>query len=229
MLKVELHAHTAQDRADRVTHSTRELVEHAMGLGYHALAVTLHDTQHDTTRDAAWARERGFVLLPGIERTVQGKHVLLINFPPQATAAVRRFEDIPRVKAAHPRGLVVVPHAFYPIGSAMGTRLDAHGAWVDAVEINAMYTRYVNFNGRAIEWARAHHKPLVGNTDLHLLAQMGTTYTLVDAPRDPDAICEAIRQGRTEVRTAPLPALKAAWLFPQMLLGGLLPPASLEE
>jgi predicted metal-dependent phosphoesterase TrpH len=212
-----------------VTHSTRELVEHAMALGYHALAVTLHDTQHDSTRDAAWARERGFVLLPGIERTVQGKHVLLINFPPPATAAVRRFDDIPRLKAAHPRGLVVVPHAFYPIGSAMGVRLDAHGAWVDAVEINAMYTRYVNFNGRAIEWARAHHKPLVGNTDLHLLAQMGTTYTLVDAPPDPDAICEAIRQGRTEVRTTPLPALKAARLFPQMLLGGLLPPARLDD
>ena len=83
----------------------------------------------------------------------------------------------------------------------MGTRLDAHAAWVDAVEINAMYTRYVNFNGRAIAWARAHGKPLVGNTDLHLLAQMGTTYTLVDAPPEPDAICDAIRHGRTEVRT----------------------------
>jgi predicted metal-dependent phosphoesterase TrpH len=229
MLKVELHAHTAQDRADRVSHSTRELVEHAMRLGYHALAVTLHDTQHDTTHDAAWARERGFVLLPGIERTVEGKHILLINFPRQATAAVRRFDDIPRLKAAHARGLVVVPHPFYPIGSALGTRLEAHAGWVDAIEINAMYTRYVNFNGRAIEWARAHGKPLVGNTDLHLLAQMGTTFTLVDAPPDPDAICDAIRHGRTEVRTTPLPALKAASLFPRMLLGGLLPPVRLDE
>ncbi len=228
MLKVELHAHTAHDRADRVTHSTRELIEHAIGLGYHALAVTLHDIQYESTSDAAWARERGFVLLRGIERTVEGKHILLINFPAEATAAVRRFDHIPQLKAAHPRGLVVVPHAFYPIGSAMGTRLDSHAAWVDAVEINAMYTRYVNFNGRAIAWARAHRKPLVGNTDIHLLAQMGTTYTLVDAAPDPDAICDAIRQGRTEVRTAPLPALKAASLFPQMLLGGLLPPTRLD-
>jgi predicted metal-dependent phosphoesterase TrpH len=229
MLKVELHAHTAHDRSDRVTHSTRQLVEHAIELGYHALAVTLHDIQHDTSRDAAWARERGFVLLQGVERTVQGKHVLLINFPRQGTAAVRRFDDIPRLKAEHPRGLVVVPHPFYPIGSAMGVRLDAHAAWVDAIEINAMYTRYVNFNGRAIEWARAHRKPVVGNTDLHLLEQMGLTYTLVDALPDPDAICDAIRNGRSEVRTAPLPALKAAWLYPQMVLGGLLPPTRLKE
>ena len=229
MLKVELHAHTAHDRTDRVAHSTRELVEHAMGLGYHALAVTLHDLQRDITGDAAWARERRFVLLRGVERTVEGKHVLLINFPAQGTAAVRRLEDIPRLKAAHPHGLVVVPHAFYPIGSAMGTRLDAHAAWVDAIEINAMYTRYVNFNGRAVEWARAHRKPLVGNTDLHMLEQMGTTYTLVDASPDADAICDAIRQGRTDVRTAPLPALKAAWFFPRMVLGGLLPPTRVDE
>ena len=75
------------------------------------------------------------MLIPGIERTIQGVHILLINFPAAATAAVRRFDDIPRLKAAHPHGLVVVPHAFYPVGSAMGSRLDAHAAWVDAIEI----------------------------------------------------------------------------------------------
>jgi len=229
MLKVELHAHTAHDRADRVAHTTRDLVEHAIGLGYHALAVTLHDIQRDNARDAAWARERGFVLIRGIERTIEGVHILLINFPAHATAQVRRFEDVPRLKAAHPRGLVVVPHAFYPVGSAMHARLDTHASWVDAVEVNAMYTRYLNFNGRAIAWARTHHKPLVGNTDLHVLAQMGTTFTLVDAEPDPDAICEAVRAGRTDVRTTPLPTAKAGWLFAQMVLGGLLPPTSVDE
>jgi predicted metal-dependent phosphoesterase TrpH len=204
-------------------------VRHAVSLGYHALAVTLHDLQRDITSDAAWARERHFTLLPGIERTVEGVHILLINFPAAATARVRRLSDIPALKVACPRGLVIVPHAFYPVASAMGRRLDAHAEWVDAIEINAMYTRQVNFNGRAIAWARAHRKPLVGNTDLHLLAQMGTTYTLVDAPAEPDAICDAIRHGRTEVRSTPLPVLKAAWLFPQMVLGGLLPPTRLDE
>ena len=229
MLKVELHAHTAHDRADRVAHTTRDLVEHAMGLGYHALAVTLHDIQRDNTRDAAWARERGFVLIGGIERTIEGVHILLINFPAHATPLVRRFEDIPRLKAAHPRGLVVVPHAFYPVGSAMGARLDTHASWVDAMEVSAMYTRYLNFNDRAIAWARTHRKPLVGNTDLHLLAQMGTTFTLVDAEPDPDAICEAVRAGRTEVHTTPLATGKAGRLFAGMVLGGLLPPTRLDE
>jgi predicted metal-dependent phosphoesterase TrpH len=229
MLKVELHAHTAEDRADRIPHTTRQLVHHAMSLGYGALAITLHDIQRDISGDAAWARERGFVLIPGIERTIQGVHILLINFPAAATMAVRRFDDIPRLRASHPHGLVVVPHAFYPVGSAMGSRLDTHAAWVDALEVNAMYTRQVNFNARAMAWARAHAKPLVGNTDVHHLAQMGTTFTLVDAARSPDAICEAIRAGRVEVRTTPLPVLRAGWLFAEMLLSGLLPPTKLEE
>jgi predicted metal-dependent phosphoesterase TrpH len=229
MLKVELHAHSAEDRADRVAHTTRDLVRHATSLGYRGLAITLHDTQPDISRDVDWAAERGLVLIRGIERTIQGVHILLINFPADATSAVRRFDDIPPLKAAHPHGLVVVPHPFYPVGSAMGTRLDAHASWVDAVEINSMYTRHVNFNGRAIEWARAHGKPLVGNTDLHHLAQMGTTFTLVDAAPTPDAICQSIREGRAEIRTTPLPSLRAGWLFAGMVLGGLLPPTRLDE
>ena len=229
MLKVELHAHTADDRADRVAHTARDLIRHAISLQYNALAITLHDTQNDMTRDAAWARDQGLVLLRGIERTIQGVHTLLINFPAEASMRVRRFDDVPGIKAAHPQGLVVVPHAFYPVTSAMGRRLEAHAGWVDAIEVSAMYTRHVNFNGRAIEWARAHRKPLVGNTDLHHLAQMGTTYTLVDAEPSADAICEAIRAGRVEIRTTPLPTLRAGWLLAGMVLGGLLPPTRIRE
>jgi hypothetical protein len=83
-----------------------------------------------------------------------------------------------------------------------------------------MHTRWLDFNRAAVRWARAHGKPLVGNTDLHVLDQMGTTYSLVDAAPDPDAICEAIRAGRVEVRSTPLTSLEAGWLFGRMLAGG---------
>ena len=88
MLKVELHAHTDDDPADRITHSTRQLIDRAAGLGYGALAITLHDRYFDPAPLAAHARERGIVLLPGIERTIANRHVLLINFP-AACADVR--------------------------------------------------------------------------------------------------------------------------------------------
>lgn len=219
MIKLELHTHTDEDPADRITHSTRQLMDRAASLGYGALAITLHDRYVDPAPHAAYARDRGIVLLPGIERTIGRRHILLINFP-AACADVRSFEDIARLKQQC-GGLVVAPHPFYPIPSALGAALDRHAALFDAVEVNAMYTRFIDFNRRAVKWARAHDKALVGNTDLHLLDQMGTTYSLVDAEPNADAICDAIRSRRVEVRTDPLSSLRAVQLFSGMCWGGI--------
>jgi len=220
VLKTELHAHTDADPADRIAHTTCQLVDRAAALGYGALAITLHDRYFDPTVDAAYARERDVVLLSGIECTIARRHILLINFPPEC-ADVRSFDDIARLKARS-AGLVVAPHAFYPIPSAIGGLLDRHASLIDAVEINAMFTRGLDFNRRAIRWAHANDKPLVGNTDLHLLEQMGTTYSLVDADPDPDALCEAIREGRVDVCAEPLSLLRAGQLFSRMCWGGII-------
>ena len=221
MIKVELHAHTDADPADRIAHGVRELIDHGAGLGYGAMAITLHDRYFDPGEDAAYARDRGVVLMAGVERTIRGRHILLVNFP-AASAGVGSFEALAALKAAHPRGLVVVPHAFYPTPSALGARLmNEHVSLIDAVEVNAMHTRALDFNRRAVAWARANGKPLVGNSDLHLLAQMGSTYSMVDAEPDADAICDAIRQGRVTVQASPLSPLRAAHLFTLMCLGGI--------
>jgi predicted metal-dependent phosphoesterase TrpH len=219
-LKVELHAHTDLDPLDRVQHSTRQLIDRAASLGYDALAVTLHDRYYDPADDRAYAAGRGVVLLSGIERTIGRSHVLLINFPASCTSTVT-FEDVAALKAAHPAGLVIAPHALFPNPSSLGAAaLDRHAALFDAVEINALYTRHVNFNARAVTWARAMGKPLVGSSDVHSLPQLGTTFSLVFASPDADAICAAIRAGRVEVRTQPVSLLQAGIHFSRMLIAG---------
>jgi predicted metal-dependent phosphoesterase TrpH len=220
MLKTELHTHTDHDPLDRIPHGSHALIDRAAALGYQALAITLHDRFHYPAADVEYARERGIVLIPGMERTIAGRHVLLINFPPEVEA-VRTFGDIAALKARS-RGLVIAPHPFYPIASSLGAELDAHASVFDAVEYNAMFTRWINFNRRAEAWARAHGKPIVGNSDLHRLEQMGTTYSLVDAAPDPDAICEAIRAGRVEFRATPLHSLRAGLIFGKMAVVGAL-------
>ena len=183
MLKVELHAHTAQDPCDYIPHTTRELIDRASGLGYGALAITLHDRHYDPAADQAYAQARGLLLMRGIERTIGGRHILLINFPKESEAVVS-FDDLRALKRRHPRGLVIAPHAFYPISTAMRADADRHHDVIDAVEVNSLFTSWLNFNLSAVRWARANGKPLVGNTDLHRLDQLGTTFTLVDAPAD---------------------------------------------
>jgi predicted metal-dependent phosphoesterase TrpH len=223
MIKVELHAHIKGDPSDRIFHTAFQLIDRAAQLGYGALAITLHNRWTDPVPLAEYATTRGVTMLSGIERNIGRKHLLVINGPRDAER-LQTFDDVIAFKA-QTGALVVAPHPFYPIGSAVGRVLDERPNLVDAIEINSMYVRGVDFNRRAVEWATANDTPLVGNTDLHLLAQLGTTYSLVDChERSPDAICSAIRKGRVKVVTNALSWPRAAVLFAGMVVGGLLPP-----
>jgi predicted metal-dependent phosphoesterase TrpH len=202
MLKVELHTHTADDPVDRIPYTAIELIDRAAALGYDALAITLHEAQLDIRRLVPYAAERGVVLIPGVERSIEGRHVLLLNFH-SGTEDVRTFDDLARLKGRQ-RGLVVAPHPFYPSTSCLHGRLDRYASLFDAVERNAMYTASVDFNRRAERWAARHGKPVVGNGDVHRLVQLGHTFSLVEAERHADAICESIVSGRLTVVSRPL-------------------------
>jgi predicted metal-dependent phosphoesterase TrpH len=219
MLKVELHTHTADDPVDRIPYTTLELIDRAAALGYDALAITLHERQLDLGRFVPYAADRGLVLIPGVERTIEGRHVLLLNFE-SGTEDVRTFGDLARLKSRQ-RALVIAPHPFFPASSCLRSDLERHADLFDAVERNAMFTRGVDFNRRAERWAARHGKPVVGNCDVHRLWQLGTTYSLVDAPRDADAICEAIAEGRVRVESRPLAWTEAARVMSAMLFGSL--------
>ena len=219
MIKVELHAHTSDDPGDRIPHSTEALLAHAGASGYGALAITLHNRWFDPAPWASRAMELGLTLLSGIEKGIGGRHILAINVP-RAVEQARTFDDLRAIKRRAPDSLFVAPHPFYPIPSALGALLDDLTDLVDAVEINAMYTSSLDFNRKARAWAAAHGTPLVGNCDLHRIDQLGSTWTEVDAEPRPDAICQAIKAGRVEVRTAPLSWPRAVWTMVRMELGG---------
>jgi len=221
VLKVELHTHTSDDPLDRIPYTTEQLIERAASLGYDALAVTLHDRQLDLSPLLSFAAERGVILIPGIERTIQGKHVLLLNFR-RGTEEVQTFEDLAHLRRCEP-GVVIAPHPFFPAPSCLRGLMEQHADLFDAVEYNAMFTASVNFNARAVEWARRHGKPVVGNGDVHRLRQLGTTYSLVDAERSPDAICAAIANGRVRFEARPLPMLTAVAIFAGLVAADLFP------
>jgi len=222
VLKVDLHLHTADDPRDAIPHSAHALVDRAAALGFDALAVTLHDRQHQDARLAAYARERGVLLIPGVERSVRRRHVLLLNFDPAAAEAVRSLDDLAPLKR-HANGLVIAPHPFFPGRTCLRSALDVYAEVFDAVEWSYFWTRALNFNARAARWARRYGKPLVGNSDLHDLRQLGRTYSLVDAPRDVDAIVAAVRAGRVRLCTEPAPLVQAVDVFARMWLRGRKP------
>jgi predicted metal-dependent phosphoesterase TrpH len=222
VLKVELHAHSADDPLDAIPHSTVQLIERASAMGYDALAVTLHDRQLDLGPYRSFAAVRGITLIPGIERTIEGKHVLLLNFR-RGAEDVQTFDDLAALKGTEP-GLVIAPHPFFPGGTCLRGLLDRRADLFDAVEYNAMFTSSLNFNDRAERWARAHGKPMVGCGDVHRLRQLGTTYSLIDAPRNADAICGAIREGRVRVEATPISWASAIGIMADLKIAEVLPP-----
>ena len=218
VLKVELHLHTSDDPEDVILHDARTLIDRAAATGFDALAITLHNRQFADPGVFDYARDRAITLLPGVEQSIEGRHVLLINFP-QGADEVRTFDALAALKRGS-NGIVIAPHAFFPHRSCLGSCLETHANLFDAVEWSYFWTRGVNFNAQASRWARKHGKTLVGNSDLHDLRQLGVTYSHVSAARDPDAICEAIREGHVTVQTGPVPVLKLAQVLSGMAYRG---------
>jgi hypothetical protein len=80
-----------------------------------------------------------------------------------------------------------------------------------------MFTSSLNFYDRAVEWATTHGKPIVANCDVHRLHQLGSTYSLIDAPPDAGAICEADCGGARAVEAKPLSWKDAALTMAELL------------
>ena len=221
MLKIDLHTHTADDPADLIPYQTHELIERAADLGFDCLAITLHDRQLDPAGFRSYAAERGIVLIAGIERTIEGRHVLLLNYS-RAAETIGSFEALASLRRRE-HGLVIAPHPFFPALSALRGALTRHAHLFDAVEWNGMFTRTMNFNAPAERWARRYGKPMVGNGDVHRLEQLGKTYSLVDAEPNPAAICDAIAAGRVRVVATPHSTFTAARLMADLVVSTLLP------
>ena len=214
MLKVDLHLHSSEDPVDVIDHNAHQLIDKAAELGFDALALTLHDYDLRDPTLVAYASEHGIVLVPGVERTIEGCHVVLLNFA-APTDDVHTFEDLAKLRRTG-NGLVVAAHPYFPDRTCLRSRLERHADLFDAIEWSYFWTRGLNFNARAARFAVKHGKPLVASSDLHDLRQLGRTYSLVLADRNPDSICAAIREGHVAIQTSPVPKLELA-----RVLGGM--------
>jgi predicted metal-dependent phosphoesterase TrpH len=227
VLKVDLHLHTSEDPADVISHDAYQLIDRAAELGFNALAITLHDRVLADPRLNAYAQDRGIVLVPGVERTIEGRHVLLLNFS-AGTDHVRTFSDLAALRSRG-HGIVIAAHPFFPNGNSLRSRLIEHSDLFDAVEWSYFWTRGLNFNAKAARWAVEQGKPVVASSDLHDLRQFGRTCSFVFAEPNPDAICAAIREGRVSIQTSPVPKVELVRVVSGMIRRGSKPQLSADS
>lgn len=200
-LKADLHTHTADDRFDQPVYSSEMLIDIVAKLNYQVLAIACHSRNVYTPRLAAYAAERGVLLVPATETLLDYKHVLLLN-PDAAHEQATTFAELRA--ARRPEVAVVAPHPYYPAGACLRSSLVKHIDLFDAVEISCMYLKWFNPNRKAQRVAQRFGLPLVGTSDCHVLPYCDTTYTWIEAEDvSVPAVIDAIRAGRVAVETRP--------------------------
>ena len=203
-LKADLHLHTAEDPLDRVRYTAKELISKAASQDFDVISITNHHQMTFNHDLLSYAQERGVLLIPGVEMTIQRRHVLVLNPPPYKMCS----DFLSLSKLRRPETLIVAPHPYFPGSYSLNGHLLKHLNLFDALEYCHFYSSMINFNQRALEVCQSLGLPLVGNSDAHFLSQMGTTYSLIYAEKNLESIFAAIRGNRVEVVTRPLKHLE---------------------
>ena len=203
-LKVDLHLHTADDPLDRVRHTAKELILKAAGDGFDVLSITNHQRMTFNQDLFSYARELSILLIPGIEMTIQRRHVIVLNPPPHKMCS--DFFSLSRLR--RPETLIIAPHPYFPGTYSLNGYLLKHLELFDALEYCHFYSSMINFNQKAIEVSLSNGFPLIGNSDTHFLSQLGTTYSLIYSEKNMGAVFAAIRQNKVRVATRPLKHLE---------------------
>lgn len=213
-LKTDLHTHTVDDPDDgghMVLHSSQALIERAAEEGYDVLSITNHNQLLWSDELEESALSRGVVLIPGVEATLCGKHVLLFNFLDYHPS----WNDPRYVRQSKgDMQMVIAPHPFFPIGTALREDLFKWFDIFDAIEYSSLSLPRFDPNRKAEHVARECGMPLVGNSDLHFLYQLGQSYSLVNAHKDRESVIRAIKDGAVSlVKQSGGIRFTAKWVF----------------
>lgn len=200
-LKANLHFHCDTD--PDVPHSFYEGVDRAAALGFHVLALTCHNTVDARAEYERYASERGILFIPGVERTIDGRHVLILN-PGPGTSLITSFEQLGAHRARNPQCLVVAPHPYFYGWYSLHGRLDDYAHLFDAVEHSWFYSKWFNRNVHGEHAAARYHLPLITTSDTHDLSLLDASYAIIEAKEQTiPSVFEAIQKRRFKNVTAP--------------------------
>jgi len=133
---------------------------------------------------------------------VEKKHVVYLNIEEFKDIKVKTISELKKYK--NEKSVIIAPHPYFPTFYALNSKLEEYIDIFDAIEYTHFYFKRINFNKKAQEKAEKYNLPLVGVSDAHFLRQIGTTYSLVEAEKNPEAVIKAIKENKIEVVTEPL-------------------------
>ncbi len=203
-LKVDLHIHTSEDPVDCVGYTAKELISRAADEGFDVISITNHRQITFNQDLLSYAKERGVLLISGIEMAIHGRHVLVLN--PPSCEVCSDFSSLSKLR--RPETLIIAPHPYFPGTTSLNGYLSQHLNLFDALEYCHFYSSMINFNQRAVKVSRSFGLPLVGTSDAHFFSQLGVTYSLIYAEKNLEAVFAAIRENKIRIISRPLKHLE---------------------
>jgi predicted metal-dependent phosphoesterase TrpH len=200
--RVELHSHCKGDPVDSyLGHTLFQHIDRAKEVGLDVIAVTWHRRICSDPEAFAYAKERGVLVIPGMEADVDGQfHLVVLNLAEGDLPSAPTWAQVRALRARKPEVLVMAPHPFYPHPTCLGREMNEHADCIDAVEWCALHVNWlpgrVNPNLRAARWAHKHGKTLIACSDAHTLCAIAKNASTVEADElTIDSILAGIRAG----------------------------------
>ena len=202
-LRIDLHVHTHHSRDSRI--SIDEAIRRCEAAGLDGFAVTDHDTISGLPE--AMAKKGHLIIIPGVEITARGAHILALDVSEPIPAGLSIAETVDRI---HDQGAVAVIAHPYSVFKTWVNSREIEDARFNAVEVaNANQFPYGLMLRRNAALAERLGLPQTGGSDAHIPEVVGRAYTVVEADsHNVEDIIRSIRRGCTEACGSGIPLFK---------------------
>ena len=167
-MKLQLHLHVKGDPCDNIKYSAKQAIDKASKLNYKVISITCHDKVIFNQKLSEYAKTKGVLLIPGIEKTIQKKHVLIINATKDSEKIIS-FDDLKIYKSKNPKSFIIAAHPFHPSSTSLMWKLIKHIDLFDAIEYSYFCSTMINPNILSKLIAKFYNKPLIATSDIHYL------------------------------------------------------------
>jgi predicted metal-dependent phosphoesterase TrpH len=193
-LRIDLHVHT--DYSKDALNPIREINSRCREISLDGYAICDHDTIEGLTEAKTLAD--GLVVVPGLEISARGAHILCIDPSELVPKGLSITETVERI---HEQGATAILAHPYALPRSFVSFKEVEVAGFDAIEVaNAAQVPF----SVVADWNRGLaeklSRPQTGGSDSHIPETLGHAYTVIEsASREREDVIDAIRKGRTRV------------------------------
>lgn len=193
-LKANLHFHTDDDPCDsHIKYNFYEGIDAAAKLGFEVIALTCHQKLVYPDAYQVYAEKNGILLIPGVERNIEKRHVVILNPTPEIER-VSNFPALKEYKKNHPECLILAPHPYFYGFFSLKNKLEENIELFDAVEFSWFYSKWFNRNKKGEVVAKKHNLPWLATSDTHFLETLDKSYAVLEVKeKTVAAVLEAVR------------------------------------